>query len=66
MVTALDWPSLVGASDAEIMAQIEHATDKAVKIYRRQAKRRGLADNGQAKIGNVVDLRTKRKAENQA
>lgn len=58
--------AMAGASDAEIMAQIEHATDKAAKIYRRQAERRGLADNGQAKIDNVIDLRAKRKAENQA
>lgn len=58
--------AMAGASDAEIMAQIEHATDKAAKIYRRQAQRRGLADNGQAKVDNVIDLRAKRKAENQA
>lgn len=55
-----------GASDAEIMAQIEHAADKAAKIYRRQAERCGLTDDGQAKIDNVIDLRAKRKARNQA
>jgi hypothetical protein len=57
---------MAGASDAEIMAQIEHATGEAAKIYRRQAQRRGLADNGQAKVDNVIDHRAKRKAESQA
>ncbi|MDU0343941.1 tyrosine-type recombinase/integrase [Bosea rubneri] len=51
--------AMAGASDAEIMAQIEHAKDKAAKIYRRQAERRGLADNGQSKIDNIIDLRAK-------
>lgn len=58
--------AMAGASDAEIMAQIEHATDKAARIYRRQAERRGLADNGQAKVDNVIDIRAKRKAQNSA
>ncbi|MDB5433274.1 MAG: integrase family protein [Caulobacter sp.] len=45
-----------GATDAEIMAQLEHATDRAAKIYRRQAKRRKLADAGQDKVDNVTSL----------
>ena len=48
-----------GASDAEIMAQLEHATDRAAKIYRRQAERRKLADAGQDRVDNVVKLRAK-------
>jgi integrase len=48
-----------GASDAEIMAQLEHATDRAAKIYRRQAERRKLADAGQDRVDNVVRLRAK-------
>jgi hypothetical protein len=49
-----------GASDAEIMAQLEHATDQQAKIYRRQARRRKLADAGQARVDNVVKLRAAR------
>lgn len=49
--------ALAGASDAEIMAQLEHATDRAAKIYRRQAERRRMADAGQDRIDNVVSLR---------
>jgi hypothetical protein len=48
------------------MSQLEHATDRAAKIYRRQAERRGLADNGQAKVDRVIDIRAKRKAQNEA
>ncbi len=46
-----------GASDAEMMSQLEHSTDRAAKIYRRQAERRRLADSGQDKVDNVIDLR---------
>lgn len=56
-----------GGSDAEIMAQLEHATDRQAKIYRRQADRRRLADAGQKRVDNVVGLRkarAKRQAEN--
>ena len=56
---------MAGARDAEVMAQIEHATDKEAKIYRRQAERRSLTGNGQAKIDNVIDLRAKRRSQNQ-
>ncbi len=49
--------ALAGASDAEIMSQLEHATDRAAKIYRRQAERRKLADAAQSKIDKVVKLR---------
>lgn len=52
--------ALAGASDAEIMAQLEHATDRAAKAYRRQADRRRLADSGQDQVDNVVKLRAAR------
>lgn len=48
-----------GASDAEIMAQLEHTTDRAAKIYRRQAERKRLADRAQDQVDNVVKLRKK-------
>ena len=51
-----------GASDAEIMSQLEHATDRAAKIYRRQAERRRLADSGQDKVDNVIRARKKVRA----
>jgi len=51
-----------GASDAEIMSQLEHATDRQAKIYRRQADRRKLADAGQDRVDNVVSLLAKRAA----
>ncbi len=56
-----------GASDAEIMAQLEHATSRAASIYRRQAERRRLADNAQDRIDNTVNLKAeqaKRRASN--
>ena len=46
-----------GASDAEIMAQLEHATERAAKIYRRQAQRRRMADSGQDRIDKAVTLK---------
>lgn len=52
--------ALAGASDSEIMAQLEHTTEAAAKIYRRQADRRRMADAAQDKIDNVVKLRTRR------
>ncbi len=51
-----------GASDAEIMAQLEHATDHQARIYRRQADRRRLADAAQDKVDNVVRLRASARA----
>ena len=54
--------AMAGASDAEIMAQLEHRTDRAAKEYRRQAQRRRLADQGQDRIDNVVKLRAAKKA----
>lgn len=54
--------ALAGASDAVIMAQLEHATDRAAKGYRRQADRRRLADQGQDRIDNVVKLRESKRA----
>ncbi|MFY0398960.1 site-specific integrase [Brevundimonas naejangsanensis] len=55
--------AMAGASDAQIMSQLEHATDRAAKIYRRQADRRKMADAGQDKIDNVVKLKAARKAK---
>jgi len=52
--------AIAGASDAEIMSQLEHSTDRQAKIYRRQADRRQLADAGQKRIDNVVRLRAGR------
>ena len=49
--------ALAGASDAEIMSQLEHASDRAAKIYRRQAERRKLADAGQDRVDRVVSLK---------
>lgn len=46
-----------GASDAEIMSQLEHASDRQAKIYRRQANRKKLADAGQDRVDNVVEMR---------
>ncbi len=56
-----------GASDAEIMSQLEHTSTRAAEIYRRQADRRGLANSGQDKIDRALAKReaqaTKAKAE---
>ena len=49
--------ALAGGSGAEIMAQLEHATDQQAKVYRRQANRRKLADAGQDRVDNVVKLK---------
>jgi hypothetical protein len=46
--------------------EIEHATDKAAGVYRRQAQRSGFAENDQAKVDNLIGLREKREAENRA
>lgn len=50
-----------GASDAEIMAQLEHTTERAARIYRRQAERRRMADSGQDRVDNVVALKAERR-----
>ena len=52
--------AMAGASDGEIMSQLEHATDRAAKIYRRQADRRRMADSAQDRVDNVVKLRATR------
>ena len=39
-----------GCSDAIIMAQLGHTTDRSAQIYRRQANRRTLGDVGQALV----------------
>jgi hypothetical protein len=48
--------ALSGASDAEIMSQLEHTTDRAAKIYRRQADRRRMADAAQTRVDTVVRI----------
>lgn len=53
---------MAGGSDAEIMSQLEHATDRAAKIYRRQADRRRMADGAQDRVDKGVSLREARKA----
>ena len=55
-----------GASDAEIMAQLEHSTPRAATIYRRQAQRRRLATGGQDKVTAAVDLKAARTAKTTA
>lgn len=54
--------AMAGASDAEIMSQLEHASDAAARIYRRQAQRRDLADAGQDRVDAVVQLAERRRA----
>jgi hypothetical protein len=49
--------ALAGASDSEIMSQLEHKTVRAAQIYRRQAERRHLADSAQAKIDEELRRR---------
>jgi integrase len=49
-----------GASDAEIMAQLEHATGRAAQIYRRQAERRRLADHAQDRVDKAISLKAER------
>lgn len=51
-----------GAGDAQIMAQLEHATDHTARIYRRQAQRRKLARSAQ----ELVDEKRKRKGPKKA
>jgi integrase len=51
-----------GASDAEIMCQLEHATERTAKTYREQANRRKMADSAQAKVDNVVQILARKKA----
>ena len=58
--------ALAGASDAEIMSQLEHATPATAKVYRRQADRRKLADAAQARVDNVVKLKVARARERAA
>lgn len=53
-----------GASDAEIMSQLEHATDRAARIYRRQAERKRLADSGQDRIDSVIAIRARKSDQN--
>ena len=43
------------------MLQLEHATDRQAKDYRRQADRRRLAEAAQTRVDNVVNLKARRK-----
>jgi integrase len=45
-----------GASDAIIMAQLEHRTTHSARIYRRQAERATLADLGQDLINQKLGV----------
>ena len=54
--------AMAGASDAEIMSQLEHVTDATAKIYRRQAERSRMADAGQDRVDKVVSMREERAA----
>ncbi len=54
--------ALAGASDSEIMSQLEHADSRTAQIYRWQAERRQLADSAQAKINESIRRRVARKA----
>lgn len=56
--------ALAGASDSEIMSQLEQTSEAAAKIYRRQANRRKLADAAQDKIDNVIEIQKRGKAKN--
>lgn len=52
--------ALAGASDAEIMSQLEHSTPRAAQEYRRQADRARMADAAQTKVDTVISLRKER------
>ena len=49
--------ALAGASDSEIMSQLEQTSTRSAEIYRRQASRRSMADSGQTKIEEAIRLR---------
>jgi hypothetical protein len=51
--------AIAGASDSEIMSQLEHTSTRAAEIYRRQANRRNLADSAQTKVDSARALRGK-------
>ena len=55
--------AIAGASDSEIMSQLEHTSTRAAEIYRRQANRRNLADSAQTKIDAARRKRETRKTE---
>lgn len=46
-----------GASDSEIMSQLEHVTERTATVYRRQAQRRRLAASAQTKIEAMLAAR---------
>lgn len=52
-----------GASDLEIMSQLEQLSPAAAQEYRRQANSRRTADAAQDKVDNVISLRARRKKE---
>lgn len=58
--------AIAGASDSEIMSQLEHTSTRAAEIYRRQANRRKLADAAQEKIDLSLHRRAKATASNDA
>jgi hypothetical protein len=54
-------PALAGASDSEIMSQLEHADSRTAQIYRRQAERSQLAASAQNKVDQAIRARIARK-----
>lgn len=59
--------ALLGGSDAEIMAQLDHGTPRAAQNYRRQAERLRLADAAQDRVdAEVVRLRGHQEARRQS
>lgn len=51
-----------GGSDAEIMAQLDHATPRQAAEYRKQAERLKLADAAQDRVdAQVVKLEGRRR-----
>jgi len=55
--------AIAGASDSEIMSQLEHTSTRAAEIYRRQANRRNLADSAQGKVDTARRKRETRNTE---
>ena len=45
-----------GCSDAIIMAQLGHTTERSAQIYRRQASRKKLGDVGQQLVDDSIRI----------
>jgi hypothetical protein len=55
-----------GASDAEIMAQLDQTSARAAAIYRRQVERERLADASQDRVDAEIVRMEKQKSQGQA